>query len=199
MCLLRAQSVTRPEGEFAPEWSTKSRLTRDKASSARRPAVTCKVGIWQGGPRQGWRRKDACTIPEGSDQKLSRWWLAWSRRASRACSRGAGPVSQRRKLLFSTPAKPTSPSFLVSQQAVRLSWPLRRWIKGKTDSGAFLNFMGRCPKRKCWAFHSSSQWLVLWMTAWNFPGKPATPLLGETMRWGQRGWNTQSIQGSCSL
>lgn len=186
----QAQSVTRPEEEFSPEWSTKTRRTKDKASRTRRPALKCKVGIWPGSPRQWWRPKDVCTIPKWSGQKLSkRWWLAWSRRASGACSTGAGPVSWRRELLFSTPARPTSPSFLVSQKAARLSWPLRGWIKGKQIG---------VPLAALWAGaqRESAEPLIKVHHGWfserqpgisqllTEPGKPAKALLGETRRRG---------------
>lgn len=168
-----------------------------------RPALKCKVGIWSGTPRQWWRPKDVCTIPKWSGQKLRKRWLAWSRRASRACSTGAGPVSWRRELLFSTSAKLTSPSFLVSQKAVRLSWPLRGWIKGKQIW---------VPLAALWASaqRESAEPLIKVHHGWfserqpgisqlqTEPGKPAKALLDETRRWGPT-WMKKSIQGSSSL
>lgn len=187
--IFQAQSVTRPQEEFSPECSTKTRLTKDKASRTQRPILKCKVGIWPGSPRQWWRPKDVCTIPAWSGQKLNKRWLARSRRASRACSMGAGPVSWRRELLSSTPAKPTSPSFLVSQKAVRLSWPLRGQIKGKQICVSLAALWAGAQRE-------SAEPLIKVHHGWfserqpgisqlqTEPGKPAKALLGETRRWG---------------
>lgn len=102
--IFQAQSVTRLKGEFSPKWSTKARLTKDKATGTRRPALKCKVGIWQVSPRQWWRPMrlhHSQTIRSDAEQDMEQT-------CQQGVSRGASPVPWRRKCLLSTLAKPTS-------------------------------------------------------------------------------------------
>lgn len=119
-------------GSFHLNEAQKAMLTKDKASRTRLPALRCKVGIWLGSPRQWWRLDAACTIPKHSDQKQSR-------HASRACSRGAGPVSRRgaTSALNSCQARISLTGWQAqhlpswSYEKHRLSWPLRRQTVGR--------------------------------------------------------------------